>query len=243
MVVAILYLPLVFWGAFMVAILLGALYAQVYRYRHVSTPTGRQQTKWVTFGIPLWWLLTAVLSVPYGLVLSMPPGSPVPWWGLAGSGSWWLTLTILPLSLSIAVLRYCLYDIDVVINRALVYASLTATLGLLYFGSVASMQYAFRALAGHEVFPQLTIVVSTLVIAALFNPLRRRLQSLIDRRFYRSKYYARTTLEAFSAKLRDETDLNTLSDELVSVVRETVQPEHLSLWLRRGTVSGDRRQA
>jgi hypothetical protein len=110
-------------------------------------------------------------------------------------------------------------------------------LGLVYFGSVASLQYAFHALTSQEEQPQLAIVVSTLVIAALFNPLRRRVQSFIDRRFYRRKYDARKTLEAFSAKLRDETDLGILSDELVGVARETMQPAHVSLWLRPNTIS------
>ena len=114
-------------------------------------------------------------------------------------------------------------------------------LGLVYFGSVASLQYASRALTGHEEQPQLIIVVSTLVIAALFNPLRLRIQSFIDRRFYRRKYDAAKTLGAFSARLRDETDLGTLSDDLVSVVGETMQPEHVSLWLRPDTASKDRR--
>jgi hypothetical protein len=134
--------------------------------------------------------------------------------------------------LSVAVLRYRLHDIDVVINRTLVYGSLTMMLGLVYFGSVASLQYALRTLTGHEDFPQLTIVVSTLAIAALFDPLRRRIQAFIDRRFYRRKYNARKTLDDFSVRLRDETNLDSLNAELITVVKETMQPEHVSLWLR-----------
>jgi len=241
LVAAILFLPLAYWGVFMVVILLGAIYAQVYRYRRVSTPTARQQTKWVLFGFLLWWLLIMMLGIPYAIESNLPPGSPLPWWTLVSSACYWLTLAIVPLSLSIAVLRYRLYDIDVVINRTLVYGSLTVMLGLVYFGSVASLQYALRALTGHEEQPQSIIVVSTLVIAALFNPLRRRIQSFIDRRFYRRKYDAAKTLGAFSARLRDETDLGTLSDDLVSVVGETMQPEHVSLWLRPDTASKDRR--
>ena len=126
-----------------------------------------------------------------------------------------------------------------VLNRTLVYGSLTAMLVLLYLGGVVSLQYAFRTLTGQEQQPQLAVVVSTLVIAALFNPLRRRIQSFIDRRFYRSKYVARKTLEAFSARLRDETDLEALNEELVSVVRETMQPAHVSLWLRPDPTSRD----
>jgi hypothetical protein len=177
--VAILYLPPSYSWAILGMIVLGAVYAQIYRYRYVSTPTERQQTKWVLFGVLLWLLLMAMLSVPYGIELSLPAGSPLPWWTLVGSAGWNLTLTIVPLSLSIAVLGYRLYDIDVVINRTLVYGTLTVMLGLVYFGSVASLQYTFRALTGHEEQPQLAIVVSTLAIAALFNPLRRCIQSFI----------------------------------------------------------------
>ena len=143
-----------------------------------------------------------------------------------------LSFAGVPVAVGVAVLKYRLYDIEVVINRTLVYGSLTAMLALVYFGGVATTQAIFRALTGQEEQPQLAVVVSTLVIAALFNPLRRRIQSFIDRRFYRRKYDAAKTLEAFSAKLRDETDLDALSDDLVGVVRETMQPAHVSLWLR-----------
>jgi hypothetical protein len=240
LVIVVLFLPPTYGNAFWPIVLLGALSTQIYRYLRVSTPTERQQTKWVVFGILLWLVLMGLLGVPYALVLSMPPGSPLPWWALAGSTGWWLTLTIVPLSLSIAVLRYRLYDIDVVINRTLVYGSLTMMLGLVYFGSVASLQYAFRVLTGSEDFPQLTIVVSTLAIAALFDPLRRRLQAFIDRRFYRQKYDARKTLEDFSGRLRDETNLDSLNAELTMVVKKTMQPEHVSLWLRSEATSRGR---
>ena len=232
LVAANLYLPLAFWGVLMVVIICLALYAQVYRYRYVSTPSERQQTKWVTFGFASWWLIMLLLFVPYSLSLGLPSDDPLPWWTLVSSTGWWLSLTIVPLSLSVAVLRYRLYDIDVVINRTLVYGSLTVMLALVYFGSVASLQYAFRALTGHEEQQQLVIVISTLAIATLFSPLRRRIQISVDRRFYRRKYDAATTLIAFSARLRDETDLATVSEDLVSVVRETMQPQHVSLWLR-----------
>jgi hypothetical protein len=142
-----------------------------------------------------------------------------------------------PIAVGFAVLKYRLYDIDVIINRTLVYGSLTTLLAAVYFGGVTATQAIYRTLTGQEQQPQLAIVISTLVIAALFMPLRRRIQSFIDRRFYRSKYDAAKTLEAFSAKLRDETDLDALSEDLVGVVRETMQPAHVSLWLRPDTDS------
>jgi hypothetical protein len=137
----------------------------------------------------------------------------------------------IPVAVGLAVFRYRLYDIDLLINRTLVYSSLTAMLLAVYFGGVATIQVLLRMLTGQEEQPQLAVVVSTLVIAALFNPLRRRIQSFIDRSFYRRKYHAAKTLEAFSAKLREETDLDALSDDLTSVVRETMQPAHVSVWL------------
>jgi len=136
-------------------------------------------------------------------------------------------------AVGIAILRYRLYDIDIIINRALVYGSLTVSLALVYLGGVAATQALFETLTGQQQFPQLAVVASTLAIAALFTPLRRRIQSFIDRSFYRSKYDARKTLEAFSAKLREETDLDELSGDLVGVVHETMRPEHVSLWLRQ----------
>jgi hypothetical protein len=143
-----------------------------------------------------------------------------------------LSFTAVPIAMGFAVLRYRLYNIDLLINRTLVYGGLTATLTLIYFGGVATTQTIFRVLTGQQEQPQLAIMVSTLVIAALFNPLRRRIQACIDRRFHRRKYDAAKTLEAFSAKLRDKTDLDALSDDLV---RETMQPAHVSLWLRPET--------
>jgi hypothetical protein len=141
-----------------------------------------------------------------------------------------VALLVVPVFTYIAILKYHLYDIDIVINRALVYGSLTATLIALYFVGIVVLQRVFVALTGQQ--STLAVVASTLLIAALFTPLRRRIQSFIDRRFYRRKYDARKTLEAFSAKLRDETDLDALSDDLVGVVGETMQPAHVSLWLR-----------
>ena len=144
-------------------------------------------------------------------------------------------MLFIPLSIGVAVLRARLFDIDVIINRTLVYGSLTAILALVYFGGVTMTQSVLQTLTGQGELPQLAIVASTLVIAALFNPLRRRIQRFIDRRFYRSKYDTRKTLEAFSARLRNETDLEALNADLVGDVRDTIQPAHVSLWLRPDT--------
>jgi hypothetical protein len=141
----------------------------------------------------------------------------------------------IPVATGVAILKYRLYDIDLLINRTLVYGSLTATLVLLYFGGIVVLQRLLVVLTGEK--STLAVVASTLATAALFNPLRGRIQSFIDRRFYRRRYDARKTLEAFSATLRDETDLGALHGDLVGVVGETIQPEHVSLWLRPDTVS------
>jgi hypothetical protein len=156
---------------------------------------------------------------------------------IVGELVWLVAPLSLPVAAGVAILRYRLYDIDLVINRTLVYGSLTASLVAVYFGGVTATQAIFRTLTGQEQQPQLAIVVSTLVIAALFNPLRRRIQGFIDRRFYRRKYDAAKTLAGFSATLRDETDLDALNAELVGVIRETMQPAHISLWLRPDTDS------
>jgi len=203
------------------------LLTQIYRYRRASDSTQRQQTKWVFFGVVTalggsCGLLLIGMVVPRGLLAS-----------LGGTTVLYLLVLLIPVSIAIAVLRYHLYDIDTLINRTLVYGSLTATLVTLYFGVIVVLQRVFVLLTGRQ--STLAVVASTLVIAALFMPLRRRIQSLIDRSFYRRKYDAVKTLEAFSAKLRNDTDLAALSEDLVGVVRETMQPAHVSLWLRHGT--------
>jgi hypothetical protein len=190
----------------------------------------RQQIKWFAYAAAV--LLSAFfLGLPLAAVIGAIGA------GWAGLIPIVIGVLAIPTAVGVAMLRYRLYDIDVIINRTLVYGSLTAMLALVYFGGVAATQAVFTGLSGQEEQPQLAIVVSTLVIAALFTPLRRRIQSFIDRRFYRRKYDARKTLEVFSTQLRNETDLDALSDDLVGVVRETMQPAHVSLWLRRDTVS------
>jgi hypothetical protein len=190
--------------------LLGATAAMVVRFRR-SRGVERQQLKWFLYAVALLPLMAIVDFVPFGGLL------------------FGLVLVALPTAIGIAILRYRLYDIDLIIRRTLVYGVLTGALALVYFGSVVLLQSLFRALTGQT--SQLVIVASTLAIAALFTPLRRRVQDVIDRRFYRRKYDAAKTLAAFSAAVRDETDLDKLTDRLVDVVQETMQPAQVSLWL------------
>ncbi len=192
----------------------------------------REQIKWLAFAASILGLVGFSSFVIPGIIVPDATGGANRLWKNLLEDAVTLSFAGVPVAIGIAVLKYRLYDIDVLINRTLVYGSLTAMLALVYFGGVTATQAIFRALTSQEQQPQLAIVVSTLVIAALFNPLRRRIQGFIDRRFYRRKYDAVKTLEAFSAKLRDETDLDALNAELVGVVRETMQPAHVSLWLR-----------
>jgi len=203
---------------------------------HRAIGVERQQIKWFAYA--------AAANISGQICAYIIPGvidTPL-WFERAGFALNIATIPAIPVSIGIAILRYRLYEIDALINRTLVYGSLTATLIALYFGGTVLLQRVFVALTGEK--STLAVVASTLVIAALFNPLRHRIQSFIDRRFYRRKYDARKTLEAFSAKLRNETNLAALNDDLVGVVRETMQPEHVSLWLRPAPgAEGGRRQA
>src|SRR5215218_8334840 len=211
--------------------ILASAVSLVLRYLRAGSEV-REQIKWVAFAA-LFVGVQFVIDVGASVLLvpTTASGREPPWLALLDQVGF-IMFAGVPIAVGIAVLKYRLYDIDVIINRALVYVSLTATLVALYFGGVAATEAVVRTLTGQEQQPQLAIVVSTLVIAALINPLRRRIQAFIDRRFYRRKYDARKTLEAFSAKLRDETDLETLNNDLVGVVSETMQPAHASLWLR-----------
>ena len=183
------------------------------------------------------WLALAALAVPVWFLTNAPIEAAVPDFFQVVDAL--IVFVLIPVAAGIAILRHRLYDIDVIINRTIVYGLLTAVLAALYFGGVAATQAIFRALTGQEQQPQL-VVVSTLAIAALFNPLRRRIQGFIDRRFYRKKYDAAKTLEAFNVRLRDQTDLGALSNDLVGVAQEAVQPTHVSLWLRPEQVGGTR---
>jgi hypothetical protein len=215
----------VFWYSSMV--ILAMLFASggslVFRLRR-SSGEERQQLKWVVYSVAL-----LALAVPSTILVIIILQS------LEGVRVFFAMLfPLIPISVGMAILRYRLYDIDLLINRTLVYGSLTATLIALYFVGIVVLQRVFVLLTGQQ--STLAVVASTLLIAALFTPLRRRIQSFIDRRFYRKKYDARKTLEAFSTQLRNATDLEALGDDLVGVVRETMQPAHVSLWLRTDTV-------
>jgi len=194
----------------------------IVRHRHAGSEQ-RQQIKWLAYGG----------AVVVGTIFVA--GAVALWNEYVGILAISVALLGLPVSTGIAIVRHRLYDIDVIINRTLVYSTLTAMLVAVYFGGVVVLQYVFRELSGGE--SQLAIVASTLAIAALFNPLRKRVQAFVDRRFYRRKYDAAKTLTAFNARLREETDLGALSEELVGVVSETMQPAHVTLWLRPDTAS------
>ena len=186
----------------------------------------RQQIKWFTFAaafIPIWFMTNSPVQAAFPLIFDLIDA---------------IVIAAVPVAAGIAILRYRLYDIDVIINQTLVYAVLTAMLVGIYLGSVVLLQYAFRTLAGGD--SQLVVVASTLGIAALFNPLRTAVQGFIDRRFYRQKYDARETLAGFAARLRGETDLDALGDGLVAVARKTMRPEHVSLVLLPPGGNGER---
>jgi hypothetical protein len=208
--------------------ILASAFSLVLRYRR-SGGEEREQIKWLAFAALILGLGFSSFVIPGILAPEATRGANTLWENLLEDA---VTLSFagVPVAIGIAVLKYRLYDIDILINRTLVYGSLTATLVALYFGAIVVLQRVFVALTGQQ--STLAVVASTLLIAALFTPLRRRLQSFIDRRFYRKKYDARKTLEAFSARLRDETNLQALNGEVTRVVRETMQPAHVSLWLR-----------
>jgi hypothetical protein len=200
--------------------------AVIVRFRR-SRGDERQQIKWFAYAVAL---MVSLFLFWFSLALTglVPPDALL----------WTVPLLGLPAGVGVAILRYRLYDVDRIINRTLVYGLLTAVLALVYAGSVVALQRVFAVLTGGD--SSLAVVASTLAIAALFNPLRRRVQSFVDRRFYRGKYDAERILADFSATLREGTDLVKLDEDLISTVRETVQPEHASLWLRPGAGSGER---
>jgi hypothetical protein len=203
--------------------------SQVYRYRRVSGPVQRQQTKWLAAGLTGVTLGFAANSF-FLFAASQYSGLPGLLYNLARAPVVNLCMVSLPVCLGFSILRYRLWDIDLIIRRTLIYSSLTAALALVYLSSVVLLQSLFGTLTG-EHQSELVTVISTLAIAALFVPLRRRVQAGIDRLFYRRKYDAERVLAAFSVTLRDEVDLDRLSNSILGVVDETVQPAHVSLWL------------
>ncbi|WP_423223210.1 hypothetical protein [Candidatus Amarolinea aalborgensis] len=216
----------VFFGSFVAA--------QVYRYRRVSTAVERVQTKWVVLaigaGIAGFAMALSIVLTRHDNALTMTPYFFLTDWGFNALGY------LLPIAVGVAILRYRLFDIDVIIRKTLVYSALTALLALVYFGSIIFLQRLFGSLTGVEQSP-LAVVVSTLAIAALFTPLRRRIQGIIDRRFFRKKYDAQRVLAQFAITARDETDLDALTGELARIVQETLQPEGVSVWLRAPAVA------
>jgi len=213
-------------------VFLGGIF-QIFRYLRSSTLIERQQTKWALLGI-----IILIFSVPvwilfFGGGLNLLPGEP----RLLGSLSGWLLnmllIAALPVTISIAILRYRLWDIDVIIRRTLIYGALTITLAVVFFGAVTVLQSMFIAISGQQ--SAISVVISTLVIAALFTPLRGRIQNDIDRRFFRRKYDAEKVVATFGAGLREEVNLEDLQDHILVVVEETLQPEMVSLWLRGST--------
>ncbi len=216
------------------------VFSQVYRYRRVSTPVERQQTKWIVFGAAvglLGFLLLGVL-LPVLLEVFIHLQSLNPLLLVILVTGIYLVLLLIPLSFAIAILRYRLWDVDVLINKTLVYGLLTGTLVAVYAGCIVGLQALLRGLFNQT--SEVAIVISTLLIAALFQPLRKRIQAGIDRRFYRRKYDAARTLAAFSTTLRNEVDLDQLREQLVAVVQETMQPSFVSLWLRKSERGANR---
>jgi hypothetical protein len=206
------------------------IFSQIYRYRRVSTPIQRQQTKWVILGV------AAAIGAIIGLLViaALIPSIDNT---LFFNEVWYIifpvSLLLIPLSIGFSILRYRLYDIDLLINRTLVYGTLTVLLALVYVGLVLGLQALVRLFPGQSSQSPVVIVASTLAIAALFQPLRRRIQAIIDRRFYRRKYDAAKITAAFGATLRNEVDLEQLREQLLAVVGETMQPSHVSLWMRQ----------
>ena len=251
--------PLVFQALILLTWGISGIVAQVYRYTYVSNPTQRQQTKWAALGLlaavvaPLAYFVpsfilpslgeTSIPNIAYNRIGSDFFAVSVAF-RLIGVTGLTVAMLLFPISFAVAITRYRLWDVDVVVNRTLVYLAVTGSLAVIYVVSIAllglvSRELVFRGESGQG--NALVIVLSTLAIAVLFSPVRRRVQDLIDRRFYRQKYDAAKTLAGFSARVRDEVDLERLSDALVGVVREAIQPVQVSLWLREPTRRSERK--
>lgn len=222
--------------------------AQVYRYQYLSTPAQRQQTKWVVFGVTIGlggFFGTGFIGfiLPRVLLLVSPQSGlfASSLIGIAAITISYLSMLLIPFSLLMAIMRSRLWEIDLIVNRTLVYGTLTGTLAFVSFGGVVFLQYLLGGLSRQGEGSELVVIGTTLAIVALFQPLKRRIQTVIDRRFYRRKYDVTLMLEAFSATLREEVELNTLTEKLVAVIEEAMQPAYVSLWLRNPEQPGDRR--
>lgn len=215
-------------------LLVTAFGVQFYRYFKLYTPLERQQAKWVLYGFVVSYLVLGLVSIPYYYVQNLPPDTPVPWWGTLSGFGWWFGLMLQPVAFTLAILRARLWDIDIIVRRTVTYALITLALAVIYFGSVIVLQRIFSFVTGDAAQNQIVTVLSTLAIAALFIPIRNRIQREIDTRFNRKKYDAQKVLEKFSRTVRDETDIDRLTNELMDVVCETMQPKSLSVWLKRG---------
>ncbi len=221
------------------AVVILLVIALFYRYHYASSPLQRQQTKWVMFGLCVAGIISVGLIVPTLLLSSQGQAGSL--YQLILQPAEIVVVLIIPICFGLAILRYRLWDIDIIIHRTLVYGSLTALLALVYIGLVIGLQALVRLFTGQVSQSPVVIVASTLAIAALFHPLRKRIQTIIDRRFYRRKYDAAKTVAAFSATLRQEVDLDQLREQLLAVVQETMQPAHVSLWLQPPEHDGKQR--
>ncbi len=222
---------LIWIGAFFMLI-----YAQILRYRKFSSTAEKLQTKWVVFAIGTWIGFLFLQTIPYYYLENLPVESVQPWWAPLSGAVWWLSLNIIPISLTLAILRNRLFEIDIIIRRTLVYGILTSVLAILYYGLIyltsALRNVVFQSVIGQPL-SEIGIVVSTLIGAALFSPLRARVQNAIDRAFYRKKYDAARVLAQFAQTARDEVELSKLSERLIGVVEETMQPTQVGLWLKQ----------
>jgi hypothetical protein len=223
------------FGASLINTILGVAFiitfigSQIYRYRRVAGPVERGQIKWAMFGLlawPLAWTMQALISP---LIATANPGDGLRLHMLVTLFLWTFLFNIMPIGIGIAILRYRLYDIDVIIRRTTSYAVITGLLALVYFGSIVILQRLLTPLTGES---DVAVVLSTLLIYFLFSPIRRRVQNAIDRRFYRRKYDAEKTIQAFADTVRNEADLDKLTAELLRVIQETMEPEHVSIWLK-----------
>ncbi len=223
--------PIAYNFVITISFVISCLVVPVYRYRKVLTFTERQQVKWVLFGIVLAMVgIATTIMLVLNASVSCDPGTPNLYCDVVQNVGYSVSPLLIPIFIGIGILRSRLWDIDVVIRRTLQYSILTGLLALVYFGSVVLFQAVFRTGSGDT--SSLAIVLSTLIIAALFAPLRQRIQNLIDRRFYRQKYAAAQVLADFARTARDETDIHQLTTRLVEVVQETMQPEQVTLWIK-----------